>query len=159
MRRRRRSPFLRRSARRFRFVIVRSTCDEAIQSAAAACWIASRSLSSGAPFARPVGSRWPPATGEDEISLLAFRAPEGRAPVLGESPDDAATPRGLAFFAFAVVDLKRMLEVTEFARGLAMVAQRRAAGLNRLVQYCMNRIDQALRMIRRFAFLCRQGRR
>ena len=57
-------------------------------------------------------------------SLLALRAPEGRAPVLGEAPDDAAAARGLAFLAFAVVDLERMLEIAELARGLAMIAQR-----------------------------------
>src|SRR5665213_68427 len=50
--------------------------------------------------------------------FLALRAPEGRAPVLGESLDDAAAAGGLAFLAFAVVDLERMLEIAEFARGL-----------------------------------------
>src|ERR1700730_7357646 len=39
-------------------------------------------------------------------SLLASRAPEGRAAVLGESPHGSAATRGLAFFAFAIVDLK-----------------------------------------------------
>src|SRR3979490_1002151 len=73
--------------------------------------------------------------------FLAFRAPERRAPVLGEALDDAATSRGLAFLALAVVDLKRMLEITQFARGLAMVAQRRAAGLDRLIQDRMDRRD------------------
>src|SRR5271163_536095 len=53
-------------------------------------------------------------------SFLAFRAPECRAPVLDKTPDDAATARGLALLAFAIVDLKRMLEITEFACGLAM---------------------------------------
>jgi hypothetical protein len=38
--------------------------------------------------------------------FLALRAPEGRAPVLGEAANDAAAALGLAFFAFAVVDLK-----------------------------------------------------
>src|ERR1700680_2797909 len=39
-------------------------------------------------------------------SLLAFRAPEGRAAILGESPHGSAATRGLAFFAFAIVDLQ-----------------------------------------------------
>src|SRR4029078_11268475 len=50
-------------------------------------------------------------------SLLALRTPEGRATVLGESFDDAAAALGLAFLAFAVVDLKRVLEIPEFTRG------------------------------------------
>src|SRR5664279_3163998 len=62
--------------------------------------------------------------------LLAFRAPERRAPVLGEALDDAAAAGGLALLALAIVDLKGMLEIAELAGGLAMVAQRRLqAGL------------------------------
>src|SRR3954447_2130728 len=53
--------------------------------------------------------------------FLALRAPEGRAAVLDEAPHDAGAARGLALFAFAVVDLKRMLEIAEFARGLAVI--------------------------------------
>src|SRR6266496_5327606 len=67
--------------------------------------------------------------------LLALRAPEGRAAVLVEAAHDTAAARCLALFAFAVVDPKRMLEIAELARSLAMVAQRRAAGLDRLIQH------------------------
>src|SRR5215472_18154134 len=73
-------------------------------------------------------------------SLLAFRAPEGRPPVLGEALDHAAAA---ACLAFAVIHQKVVLEIAELAIGLAMVAQRRAAGLDRLVQHGMDRIDQA----------------
>ena len=94
----------------------------------------------------------------DVNSLLAFRAPEGRTPVLGEPLDDAAASGGLAFLAFAVIDLKRMLEIAEFARGLAMIAQRRAAGLDGLVEHGVNGGDQALGVIGRFVFPGRQRR-
>src|SRR5229473_8146961 len=73
--------------------------------------------------------------------FLAFRAPECRAPVLGETPHDSATACGLAFLAFAVVDLKRVLEITEFACGLAMIPQRRATGLDGLIEHRMDRRD------------------
>src|ERR1700733_9921936 len=80
-------------------------------------------------------------------SLLAFRAPERRASVLGEAPHDAAAACGLAFLAFAVIDLKRVLEIAEFAGGLAMIAQRRAAGLDGLIEHAVNRRDQPLGMV------------
>src|ERR1700722_18474687 len=91
-------------------------------------------------------------------SFLAFRAPECRASVLGEPPHDSATSRGLAFFAFAVVDLKRVLEIAEFAGGLAMIAQRRAAGLDGLIEHAVNRRDQPPGMVGRlclFGCQCR----
>jgi len=34
---------------------------------------------------------------------------------LNEAPHDATTAFSLAFLAFAVIDLKRMLEITKFA--------------------------------------------
>src|SRR6266576_5403380 len=90
--------------------------------------------------------------------FLAFQAPEGRASVLGEPPHDSATPRGLAFLAFAVVDLKRVLEIAEFAFGLAMVAQRRAAGLDGLIEHRVDRRDQSFRMIGGLSGFGRQRR-
>src|SRR5664279_1031182 len=91
--------------------------------------------------------------------LLAFRAPERRAPVLGEALDDAAAAGGLALLALAIVDLKGMLEIAELAGGLAMIAQRRAAGLDRLVQHRVNRTHQTFGMIGRFTRFFRQRRR
>src|SRR5665213_3929856 len=90
--------------------------------------------------------------------FLAFRTPESRTAVLVESPDDAAATDGLAFLAFAVVDLERMLEITEFAGGLAMIPQRRAAGLDRLAQHRVNGGDEALGMVRGFTLPCGQRR-
>src|SRR3984893_13562989 len=90
--------------------------------------------------------------------LLALRTPEGRAAVLGKALDDSVAARGLAFFAFAVVDLERVLEIAELARGLAMVAQRRAAGLDRLVQHRVNRGDQPFGVIGRLALFGGQRR-
>src|SRR6266852_1964645 len=98
-----------------------------------------------------------------QISLLTLRAPEGRASILGEAPDNAAAAGSLAFLTFAVVDLKRVLEIAEFARGLAMIAQRRAAGLDGLIEHRMDRRDQAPGVIGRFTFFggqcCRQSSR
>src|ERR1700680_485258 len=83
--------------------------------------------------------------------LLALRTPEGRAAVLGKALDDSVAARGLAFFAFAVVDLERVLEIAELARGLAMVAQRRAAGLDRWFNPGVNRGTQPFGVIGRLA--------
>src|SRR5450631_4235932 len=109
-------------------------------------------------FVIPGLARREPGTTGPVYSLLTLRAPERRAAVLGKAPNDAATPRGLAFLAFAVINLERVLEITEFAGGLAMVAQRRAAGLDRLIQHRVNGIDQAFGVIGRLSFFCRQGR-
>src|ERR1700683_4240957 len=91
-------------------------------------------------------------------SFLAFRAPECRAPVLGEPPHDSTTPGGLAFFAFAVVDLKRVLEIAEFAGGLAMIAQRRAAGLDGLIEHAVDCRNQPLGMVGGLCLFGRQCR-
>src|SRR5690348_14819002 len=76
-------------------------------------------------------------------SRLALRTPEGRAAVLGEAFDHAAAA---AFLTLAIVDQEVVLEIAELARGLAMVAQRRAARLDRLVQHGVNRLNQSVRM-------------
>src|ERR1700726_2153928 len=87
-----------------------------------------------------------------QFSFLTLRTPERRKTALGESSHHSFTPGRLAFFAFAVVDLKRMLEIAEFACGLAVIAQRRAAGLDGLIQHRVNRRNQTLGMIGRFTF-------
>src|ERR1700759_967364 len=89
-------------------------------------------------------------------SFLTFRAPEGRTPILVEAAHDAAAAFGVARFAFAVVDLKRMLKIAELSRGLAVVAQRRAAGLDRLIEHGVDRFHQPPRVVGRFAFFGRQ---
>jgi hypothetical protein len=44
-------------------------------------------------------------------SLLTLRTPEGRTSVLGKATNDPVAALGVALFAYAVVDLKRMLEI------------------------------------------------
>src|SRR5262245_43180729 len=97
-------------------------------------------------------------TGVSINLLLALRAPEGRATILVEAADGAAAAGGAAFLALAVVDLERMLEITELARCLAMVAQRRAAGLDRLVQHRVDFFHQPPRVIGGLALLGRKRR-
>src|SRR6185437_9011152 len=84
-------------------------------------------------------------------SFLALRAPESRAAVLGEAADNAAAAGSSTCFAFPVVDLKRMLEVAKLAVGLAVIAQRGAAGLDRLVEHRADRLDQMPGVLGRLA--------
>jgi len=44
-----------------------------------------------------------------------------------------------------------VLEIAEFPGGLTMIPQRRAAGLDRLIEHRVNGGDQTFRMIGRFA--------
>src|SRR5882757_6588794 len=83
----------------------------------------SRRRSVRSPPGRTQTCRGTPVSDSRRELLLAFRAPERRPPVLGEAPDDAAAARRSARLAFAVVDLKRMLEIAELTRGLAMIPQ------------------------------------
>src|SRR5689334_25396286 len=90
--------------------------------------------------------------------LLALRAPEGRAAVLVEAADGAAAALGLALLALAIVDLEGVLEVAQFAGGLAMVAQRRTAGIDCLVQHRVDFFHQPSRMISSIALFGRKRR-
>src|ERR1043165_3438277 len=92
---------------------------------------------------------------ESTRSLLALRAPEGRAAVLGEALDHAPAT---AFLAFAVVDQEVVLEIAELAIGLAVIAQRRTAGLDPLVQPRMDGLDQTPGVIGRSALAVGQSR-
>ena len=49
-----------------------------------------------------------------------------------------------------------MLEIAEFASGLAVVAKRRAAGLDRLVKHVVNRLYQTSGVIGGLALFCRK---
>src|SRR6266436_3180978 len=82
----------------------------------------SRRRSVRSPPGRTQTCRGTPVSDSRRKLLLALRAPERRPSVLGEAPDDAAAERS-ARLAFAVVDLKRMLEIAELTRGLAMIPQ------------------------------------
>src|SRR5437588_8290398 len=91
--------------------------------------------------------------------FLAFRAPERRAAVLHEAPHHAAAAGGPAGLALAVVDFERVLEIAEFARGQAMVADRGAASLDRLVQHGVDRTHHALGVIGGIGGFLRSQRR
>jgi hypothetical protein len=75
---------------------------------------------------------------EQRDSPLTLRAPERRSPVLHKTLHDPRAAIRFTFLALVVVDLKRMLEIAEFAGGLAVVAQRRAAGVNGLIEHGVN---------------------
>src|SRR4051812_36954038 len=68
-------------------------------------------------------------------SLLTNRTPEGRAAILGEALDDAAASPRRARLAFTIINPEAMLEVAELAGGLAVIAQRRASGLDRIAKH------------------------
>src|SRR5262249_36550932 len=91
---------------------------------------------------------------ETTRSLLALRTPERRAAVLGEAFHHAATA---ALLALAVVDQKRVLEIAEFARSLTVIAQRGAAGLDRLAQQGVDGVDQPFRVVGWSALAVGQG--
>ena len=67
--------------------------------------------------------------------LLAPGTIEGRPAGLREAGDRSAAAAPRAAETFAVVDGKPMLEITEIAVRLSMVAQRRASGLDRLFEH------------------------
>src|SRR3954463_15406857 len=75
-------------------------------------------------------------------SLLADRTEERRARALHDALDRAFAFRGRALLTGAVVDAEEMLEIAEIAVGLPMVAQRRAAGIDRVVQHGLDGIRQ-----------------
>ena len=103
---------------------------------------------------------WPLAPRRRGVNLtLAFGAPEGRAAVLSKAFHGATATSRAAWLALAIVDLKRVLEITEFARSLAVITQRRAACFNGCVQHRANRGNKPHGMIgRRAAFRCERGR-
>ncbi len=86
-------------------------------------WV-SRSGRKADPIALPILPIANQAHFEAASLFLALRAPKGRAAVLDEALDDAVAAFAAARLAFSVIDLKRMLEIAEFAGRLAMIAQR-----------------------------------
>src|SRR5262249_41038126 len=74
--------------------------------------------------------------------LLAHRAEEGRAAVLGEAPDATGAAAGRTSLALAVVDPEIVLEHAELAVGALVVAQRRAASRDRVVERRFDGVDQ-----------------
>src|SRR5664280_2747792 len=91
-------------------------------------------------------------------SLLARRTIERRPPALHDARNRAAAAAAWAGGAFAVVDGERMLEIAELAVGLAVVAQGRAARLDRFRQHLADRRRQPARGGCRPARRCASGR-
>src|SRR3954447_24814600 len=90
--------------------------------------------------------------------LLTHRAEKRRPRPLHDAPDPALAFRGRTCRAGAVVDAERMLEIAEVAVGLAMIAQRRAAGLDGIVQHRLDGVGDEMRAFGRRAAFGRNGR-
>src|SRR5262249_53025805 len=86
------------------------------------------------------------------LLALAHRAKERRPAGLDHAPDGAIAARRRAAFAGAVVDAEIVLEIAELAVGAAMIAQRGAAGGDRVREHGLDGMDQPLR-----AFVRRPG--
>src|SRR5262245_24562945 len=90
---------------------------------------------------------------------LADRTKKRRSAGLHHAPDGTGAARRGAAFAGAVVDAEIVLEVAELAVGAAMVAQRGAAGGDRVREHGLDGIDQPLRaLVRRPGFARDRGR-
>src|SRR5437764_877661 len=93
----------------------------------------------------PMAHRVRPAM-RRHLSFLAYRTKERGAAVLIDAPDGARAAAGRAAAALAVVDAKFVLKAPELAVGTPMVAQRGAAGRNRVLEHLFDRRDQAFGM-------------
>src|SRR5262245_51650300 len=97
------------------------------------------------PTRRADALRPPPFKGRrsrarDEAGLLLTHWAEERGTsALHDAADRTGAARRHTLLTFAVVDAEVMLEVSELARGLAVVAQRRAALLDGIVEYRLDR--------------------
>src|SRR2546427_6504662 len=78
---------------------------------------------------------------------LADRAKKRRSAALHHAPDGAFAARRRAAFAGAVVDAEIVLEIAELAVGAAMIAQRGAAGCDRVREHGLDGVDQPLRAL------------
>src|SRR5438105_949595 len=91
-------------------------------------------------------------------SLLAHGTKKRGAAVLGDAPHDTATAAGRAAAALAVVDAETVLKAAELAVGAAVIAQRGAAGRNRVLQHRLDGSNEPLGIGRRRAGARRQRR-
>src|SRR6516162_8921442 len=80
----------------------------------------------GCPSAGMTARSWSAQT----PSLLALRAEKGRATILRDAPHHAVAAGRDAGLALTVINPEMVLEHAEFAVRAAVVAQRRAAGLD-----------------------------
>src|SRR5216683_2833101 len=80
-----------------------------------------------------------------------------RPPVLHDPLNLATASRRNARFALAVIDAEMVLEIAKLAIGLAVIAQRRSAGLDGVVEHRLDGVDQRRRLGVRGAGACRNG--
>src|SRR5581483_3541495 len=92
------------------------------------------------------------------ILLLTRRTKKRRPPVLHDALDGAAAARRAARLAFAVVNAEVMLKHAEPAVGQLVVAQRRAAVLDGVVERALDGVDQPLGALVRRAAAAGDGR-
>src|SRR5271166_6071719 len=85
----------------------------------------------------------PPLARQGTPLLLADRAIEGRTAGLRDPGDRPAAARPRAGRAFAVIDRKGVLEISERAVGLTVIAQGRAAGRDRFLEDGVDRSRQS----------------
>src|SRR3974390_1532458 len=78
----------------------------------------------------------------DQKSFLAHRTIEGRAAILDDALDRTPAARRPAWFAGARVNADVVLKHAELAIGEPVIAQRRAAVLDRLRQHRLDAVDQ-----------------
>src|SRR5579871_1717123 len=103
--------------------------------------------------------RSPAVPGRRKRSFLAHRTIKRRAAVLHDALDDAAAAGSRAFSAGAVIDAEVMLEHPERAVGELVIAQRRAAGADCLLEHCLDARDQPRCALGRRAVSVGEGRR
>src|SRR5579859_8278911 len=78
------------------------------------------------------------------LSALALGAEKGRAAGLHDAAHALGAGAPRAGLAFAPIDRPAVLEIAEFAVRLHIVAQRRAAGRDRLLEHLADRRGEAL---------------
>src|SRR5208337_2037959 len=83
--------------------------------------------------------------------LLAFRTIEGRPTELGKARHGSAAAGPRTAQAFPVVDRESVLEIAQLAVGAAMVAQSRAARLDRFLEHGADGFDQRMGGARRIS--------
>src|SRR4029078_10095021 len=86
------------------------------------------------------------------LSLTVWTV-EGRAAALDDAADGAAAAFLSTGFSLPAIHFERMLEASEPAVGADVVAQRGAAGLDRIGEHGLHRLDQRLDRLRRLAGL------
>src|SRR5439155_22674492 len=90
--------------------------------------------------------------------FLAHRTKKRRTPGLHDAPHGALAARRYARLALAVVDAEVVLEQPKLAVGAGVVAQRGAAGLDRVIEHRLDARDQPLGALVRCAGARGDGR-